>query len=167
MNIQDFSCGDRMRVRHTGKLGVIGEIRYNTQEIVIDTGSEQVVKRINDLIPVGIESNDALRELIGSSFIYKEIVIKESSGIENTYFILSDSCVLDDCLFIPTYNGYSYLSLTLYKGVVYVDIIRSSTKLEDLLYIQQESVYIDRIMSISFEYQLSRLLTLLYSEYSR
>lgn len=165
MNIQDFSCGDRMRARHTGKLGVIREIRYNTQEVVIDTGSEQVIKHFNDLIPESIGSNDTLRELIGSSFIYKEIVIKESSGIENTYFILSDSCRFDDCLFIPKYDGYSYPSLTLYKGVVYVDIIRSSTKLEDILYIQQENVDIDRIMSISFEYQLNRLLTLLYSEY--
>lgn len=44
MWIDELSCGDRMRARHTGKLGVIREIRYNTQEVVIDTGSEQIIK---------------------------------------------------------------------------------------------------------------------------
>lgn len=87
MNVQDFSCGDSVRIIDNGKRGVIRDIHLKTQELLIDTESERVLKYVDEVRPIHIESEDKLRELLGSH-IWKEVSIRNTDESLNTYFIL-------------------------------------------------------------------------------
>lgn len=122
MNVQDFSCGDSVRISSNGKRGVIRDIHLKTQELLIDTGDEQVLKYIDDVRPIHIESEDILRGLLGSQ-IWKEVSIRNTDGSLNTYFILQGAPL--GVIILDPDQQYFYLAITLHNNTVYLDLIQN------------------------------------------